>query len=118
LAKGAIRTGIEILCLEGGILPEQISRFLIAGAFGNHLDLASAIEIGMFPNLPINRFSQIGNAAGVGSREMLMDQKQREESKKIVSEIDYIELTSQPFFKDIYVAALSLEKNDQLTKML
>ncbi len=118
LAKGAIRTGIEILCLEAGILPEQISRFLIAGAFGNHIDLESAIEIGMFPDLPLDRFSQIGNAAGVGSREMLMDQTQRLESKNMVSEINYIELTSQPFFKDYYVAALSLEKNDQLTKML
>ncbi len=72
----------------------------------------------MFPDLPLDRFSQIGNAAGVGSREMLMNQTQRLESKNMVAEINYIELTSQPFFKDYYVAALSLEKNDQLTKML
>jgi len=118
LAKGAIRTGIEILCIEAGIMPDLISKFLVAGAFGNHLDLQSAVEIGMFPNLPLDRFSQIGNAAGVGSREMLMDQTQRQESQNVVSKINYIELTSQACFKEIYVAALSLEKNDQLSKKI
>jgi len=116
LAKGAIRTGIEILCKEAGVPPKQVQKFLIAGAFGNHLDLASAIEIGMFPDVSIERYFQIGNAAGVGSREMLMDKNQRKLSRSIIEDIIYIELTSQPSFKEIYVNALTLEKNDQISQ--
>ncbi|PKN84480.1 MAG: hypothetical protein CVU46_13990 [Chloroflexi bacterium HGW-Chloroflexi-8] len=116
LAKGAIRTGIEILCQEAGILPNQVQKFLIAGAFGNHLDLASAIEIGMFPEVSIERYSQIGNAAGVGSREMLLNKNLRKLSSAIIEDIQYIELTSQQSFKDTYINALSLEKNDHISQ--
>ncbi len=112
LAKGAIRTGIEILCKKSGIKPGDIDQFLIAGAFGTHLHLESAIEIGMFPDVDINRYHQIGNAAGVGARELLVNAALRKEAKDLVESIQYIELTVEPEFSNIYVQALYLERND------
>ena len=112
LAKGAIRSGIEILCKKSGIKPSDIDQFLIAGAFGTHLHLESAIEIGMFPDVDINRYHQIGNAAGVGARELLVNAALRIEAKDLVELIQYIELTVEPEFSNIYVQALYLERND------
>ncbi len=114
LAKGAIRSGIEILCQKAGILPEQVDQWLIAGAFGTHLDIASAIEIGMFPAVPFERFQQIGNAAGVGAKEMLINNDQRRQIEAIINQIEYIELTAEASFSDTYMLALSLEKKDSL----
>ncbi|PKO17854.1 MAG: hypothetical protein CVU39_05055 [Chloroflexi bacterium HGW-Chloroflexi-10] len=114
LAKGAIRTGIEILCQKSGIIPQQIDQFLIAGAFGTYLDLESAIEIGMFPDVELDRFQQIGNAAGVGARELLINAEQRHQLEIMADQIEYVELTSELTFNDTYVLALYLEKNDSL----
>lgn len=118
LAKGAIRSGIEVLCQKANIPANQIQHFLIAGAFGNYLDLGSAIEIGMFPDVPIERYSQIGNAAGAGARMLLINHHQRTQAEIIRQGINYIELTAEPSFNDTYVSALYMQKNDNLDQLL
>lgn len=52
LAKGAIRTGIEVLLDVAGIPSHAIEEFIIAGAFGTYINIPSAMQIGMFPSLP------------------------------------------------------------------
>lgn len=71
LAKGAIRAGIDILLKNANLGVKDIDKVIIAGAFGTYLDIKSSIEIGMFPRLSINRFHQIGNAAGIGAKQIL-----------------------------------------------
>ena len=75
LAKAAIRTGIELLLRDRGLAEADIERVVIAGAFGAYIDVASAIAIGLLPALPLDRFSQVGNAAGVGVRQLLASRK-------------------------------------------
>ena len=118
LAKGAIRTGIEILCQKASLAAPNIDHFLIAGAFGNYLDLASAIEIGMFPNVPLERYTQIGNAAGAGARMMLVNHLQRALVERITRDINYVELTAEASFNDTYVSALYMEKIGNLNQLL
>ena len=106
LAKAAIRAGVEALLRESGIEAEEISRFIIAGAFGTYLHLDSAIKIGMFPNLARERFSQIGNAAGAGAQQMLISSQSRVEAEAVLSKMDYLELTTNPEFSDSYIDAM------------
>ena len=108
LAKGAIRAGIEILLHEAGIQADAIDAFFIAGAFGTYLDLESALRIGMFPSLPVERFHQVGNAAGVGAKEMLISLARRVEAARIASAVRYIELTTHPGFTPAFVEAMYL----------
>ena len=108
LAKGAIRAGIEILLGHAGITAAEVDDWIIAGAFGTYLDLDAAQRIGMFPRQPLERFHQVGNAAGVGAKQMLLSRKARLLSSRIVDRVSYIELTVQPEFTDVYVAALEL----------
>jgi uncharacterized 2Fe-2S/4Fe-4S cluster protein (DUF4445 family) len=109
LAKGAIRAGVEVLLEEAGIAAEKIDHFLVAGAFGTYLDLNSAVKIGMFPDLPVERFEQVGNAAGTGAVQLLVSKRRRELASEIASRSRYIELTVHPKFVDIYMRALAFD---------
>ena len=103
LAKGAIRTGVEILLQDAGIQDEDIDHFIIAGAFGTYLSLDSAIRVGMFPDLPRDRFKQVGNAAGAGARRMLVSGESRRAAEELARKIDYVELTTHPRFTETFV---------------
>ena len=112
LAKAAIQTGIEILLRTAGITsPEEVDRILIAGAFGTYLDVHSAIRIGMLPDLPVERFSQIGNAAGSGARMMLISDDMRRKGTEFASKSNYVELTTYPAFQEVYVQSLRFPEN-------
>ncbi len=108
LAKGAIRAGVEVLLLEAGLTAQDIDTFIVAGAFGTYLDLESAIRIGMFPPLPLERFKQVGNAAGTGARQMLISAAQRRLAEQISARVRYVELTVHPGFTSVYMDAMYL----------
>jgi uncharacterized 2Fe-2S/4Fe-4S cluster protein (DUF4445 family) len=106
LAKGAIQTGIDVLLETAGVTAEEIEEFIIAGAFGTYINVPSAIEIGMFPSLPLDRFHQVGNAAGAGARQMLLSQKQRSLAEEIAKRVSYIELSTYPNFTSLFSKSL------------
>ncbi len=108
LAKGAIRAGLEVLLQHAALTYKDIDEFIIAGAFGTYLDIDNAVRVGMFPPLPRLCFKQVGNAAGIGAKILLLSETQRKKADFIASQEEYIELTAEPIFKEIYVEALSL----------
>jgi uncharacterized 2Fe-2S/4Fe-4S cluster protein (DUF4445 family) len=107
LAKGAIRAGVEVLLKLADITYEDIDEFIIAGAFGTYLDIENAVRIGMFPSIPLSHFKQVGNAAGMGARYLLLSNQKREEAAQIAKKVEYIELTTHPNFTMVYVDALN-----------
>ena len=110
LAKGAIRAGIEILLHEAGLKAENVDRWVIAGAFGTYLDVGSARRVGMFPaGAPLDRFQQVGNAAGMGAKQMLLSRQRRQNAAEIAGRVRYLELTTDARFTDIYMKAIALE---------
>ncbi len=106
LAKGAIRSGLDILLKEAGIQPDQVDDYIIAGAFGTHLDLESALRVGMFPCEDLQRFHQVGNAAGVGARQLLLSHAARKTAESMTGKVEYIELTTYPGFHEVYVECM------------
>ena len=105
LAKGAIRTGIEVLLQSAGCSQQELDRIIIAGAFGSYIDVASASTIGMLPPLTADRFLQVGNAAGTGARLALISRDKRGEASEIAEKIRYVELSTYPEFMKIFVDA-------------
>jgi len=105
LAKAAIRTGIQVLLEANGCSEDEIKQVIIAGAFGTYIDVASAVAIGMLPSLPLNRFRQIGNAAGMGAKLALISLSQRAEAQAVASRVRYIELASVPNFEQTFIQA-------------
>ncbi len=108
LAKGAIRAGIKLMTEQAGVTEQDIDRMIVAGAFGNYIDIDSAITIGMYPPLPHERFQQVGNAAGMGAKRLLINRHERTRAAAIVQRLTYVELTNHPDFSDRFSQALRL----------
>jgi uncharacterized 2Fe-2S/4Fe-4S cluster protein (DUF4445 family) len=108
LAKAAIRTGINVLLKAAGISAADVKHIIIAGTFGNYIDVKSAIRVGMLPDLPLRRFSQVGNAAGAGACLVLVSRTARERTEEMARRVDYLELAGRPDFMELYVDALKI----------
>lgn len=110
LAKAAIRTATELLLDEAGLTDEAIERFVIAGSFGAYIDVESGVAIGLFPDLPRERFRQVGNAAGVGIRRMLASTEARQQAKQLAEQCRYMELSSRSDFQKIFLKHIGFQK--------
>jgi len=108
LAKAAIRVGIRALLEAEGLSEDRIDEVVIAGAFGTFIDVESAVTIGMLPNLGLDRFKQVGNAAGTGARLALISRSQRLQAQQIASRDGYIELACMPDFNRKFAEASSM----------
>ena len=103
LAKGAIAAGIEVLFKEYGCKPCDLDILTFAGGFGNYIDKASAAAIGLFPQEPLDRAKEVGNAAGNGAVSAALSQEAWERALDISGDMRYIELASYPHFDEMYV---------------
>ncbi|MEA1964070.1 MAG: ASKHA domain-containing protein [Candidatus Aerophobetes bacterium] len=108
LAKGAIRAGIQVLLQTKNHSREEIKKVIIAGAFGSYIDVGSAVTIGMLPRLSLDRFRQVGNAAGMGAKLALISRSERARTKTIAHRVHYIELAAAPHFEEIFTQAMYL----------
>jgi len=110
LAKAAIRTGIELLLRIANLQESAIERVVIAGAFGSYIDVQSAVAVGLLPALPADRFSQVGNAAGLGVRQMLTSRKARARAHELAGRCRYVELSTRADFQKTFMHNIGFRK--------
>ena len=110
LAKAAVQSGIDVLLASSGLTSGDIELIVVAGAFGSYIDLENAIAIGMFPRLPLERFKQVGNAAGMGAKLALISSAVRAEARELCRRVDYIELARYPNFARLYARSCLLQQ--------
>jgi uncharacterized 2Fe-2S/4Fe-4S cluster protein (DUF4445 family) len=103
-----MRAGLNILLQKAGVPESALEKVIIAGAFGSYINVDSAVTIGMFPKLPLERFVQVGNAAGMGARMALISLAERRLAADIAAQAEYIELTSTPEFTEEFAQAMFL----------
>lgn len=108
LAKAAIRTATDLLLHHAGLRDADIGHFIIAGAFGHYIDVESGIAIGMFPDLPRQRFVQVGNAAGLGVRRILVSRRDRQAATELAARCHYVELNGSPDFQPRFINNIRL----------
>lgn len=110
MAKSALITGIRLLCREAGIAAPR--HLFLAGAFGNFLNPADAMAIGLLPPLEQNAYQFIGNAAGCGAALLLKSPKNRQYAEKMVQTCHAVDLACHPEFQDLFLKNLSLSTVD------
>lgn len=109
LAKGAIRAGINILLRVAGIPSTAVDQILLAGAFGNFVDADSALRIGLFPRIAVDKVVSIGNAAGSGAKMALLDRDLLwRTAKELAAAACHVEISTQPGFQDEFVDGMYL----------
>ena len=109
LAKAAIAAGIQTLMHHADVKNEDIGSLLVAGGFGSNINLSSACAIGLLPKELESRTNFIGNAAGTGAIEALLDLKKRKDLGEIAKMCRYIELSGDSFFQDEYINQMMFE---------
>src|SRR3990170_2807490 len=107
-AKAAIRAGIELLLDELGKPATAIRTMHIAGAFGTYVAPESAREIGLFPPLPLDRVSFVGNTAGSWARLALVSRTERASMERLARTIRHLSLAEDPRFSRTFANSLSL----------
>ncbi|MFH1848841.1 MAG: ASKHA domain-containing protein [archaeon] len=106
MSKAAIYAGLATLMKELGVT--QIKKLFVSGNFGNFLNIGSAIEIGLLPKMPMNRYVFIGNGALKGACMALADIKCRNLAQEIAEKTEYLDLQDSGLFMDEYSKALFL----------
>jgi uncharacterized 2Fe-2S/4Fe-4S cluster protein (DUF4445 family) len=105
-AKAAIATGWQILLEEAGLTAADVRQVLLAGSFGSYLSPASAIRIGLVPDVPVMRVVPAGNVAGEGAKMALLSLRERAGGLALLEEVRYVELSDRAGFNDRFVEQL------------
>jgi len=111
-SKGAVFAGVQSLLRTVGLELAAIDRILIAGGFGNYLNVADAVEIGLLPDLPATKYRFVGNTAVKGAKMGLLSRRALEEAREIAARMAYVELSVGTTFMDEFVSALFLPHTD------
>ncbi len=111
-AKAAIYAGFNVLADRVGVPLETAEQVLIGGSFGKYINVEKAIDIGLLPDMPWERFHFLGNTSVRGAYLALIDSAARDEIAEIASAMTYIELSADNTFYEAFTSALFLPHTD------
>ena len=106
LAKAAIAAGITTLLQASNTAPEAVKTLYIAGGFGSHLDIESAVTIGLLPAELASRAKVIGNAALHGTVHALLDRDRHQALTSIAALSTHVNLGGDPRFNENYIECM------------
>jgi uncharacterized 2Fe-2S/4Fe-4S cluster protein (DUF4445 family) len=111
-AKGAIYAGFTVLARSVGMELALVERVLIGGAFGQYINVEKAIQIGLLPDLPWEKFHFLGNTALQGALLALLSREHRQQVAEAAAKMTYLELSADNTFYEAFTSALFLPHTD------
>lgn len=111
-AKGAIFSAVATILKTLGLKFEDIKKFYIAGGFGSSIDVRKAMEIGLLPELPEERFKFLGNTSLKGAVGYMLSEEFRKLSVEIIKKLTYIDLSRSPIYMEEYLKSLFIPHTD------
>lgn len=106
LAKSALYAGSRLLMDEMAV--DKVDRVVLAGAFGAHISPKHAMVLGMIPDVPLDKVTSAGNAAGTGARIALLNRAARDQIEATVHDIHKVETAIEPRFQEHFVNASAI----------
>lgn len=107
-SKGAVYSGFTTLLNETGLDFSKVDRMIIAGGFGQYLNIEKAIAIGLLPDIDRTKFSYVGNTSIIGAYMALLSGCYRQEAVKISNDMTYVDFSSNRRYMDEFTSALFL----------
>lgn len=107
LAKSAIYSGCMTLLAAYGITLEEVDALVLAGAFGNYINIEHAQDIGLLPPIDRQKIIPVGNGAGRGVQSVLLDSSYRKKIQNIQEKSKHIELADRSDFMELYVSNIN-----------
>lgn len=111
-AKGAIFSAIRTMLSSLDMDVSMIDDVYVAGGIGSGINMKHAVTIGMFPDIPLERFHYIGNSSLSGAYAMLISTQAEKKTYEVARNMTYLELSTVPTYMDEFVAACFLPHTD------
>ncbi len=111
-AKGAIFSAIDTLLKSVDMPVEAIDRVYVAGGIGSGINMKNAVNIGMLPDVELEKYSYIGNSSLTGAYAMVLGDAANKKCHEIMTNMTYLELSTYPGYMDSFVAACFLPHTD------
>jgi uncharacterized 2Fe-2S/4Fe-4S cluster protein (DUF4445 family) len=89
-SKAAIRTAWQVLLKVYSAEIKNIEKIYISGGFGNFINIESAINIGLIPDIEREKIIKIGNGSLEGAREVLLCYGKRKLAEEIAKKVIHI----------------------------
>lgn len=112
-AKGAIFSAIRTMLSYCDFDISMIENVYVAGGIGSGINMANAIRIGMFPDIPVEMYHYLGNTSLAGAYAMLYSTEAERKVYEIAQSMTYIELSNVPSYMDEFVAACFVPHTDR-----
>jgi uncharacterized 2Fe-2S/4Fe-4S cluster protein (DUF4445 family) len=107
-AKGAMFAGYLTLLENVGLRLQDLEQVILAGAFGQFINIDNAIAIGLLPDLPREKYQFVGNGSLQGATLLAFSREMLEEERRVADMMTNFELSETPGYMDQYIAALFL----------
>jgi uncharacterized 2Fe-2S/4Fe-4S cluster protein (DUF4445 family) len=111
-AKGAIFSAIRTMLSSLDFDVSMIDDVYVAGGIGSGINMANAVNIGMFPDIPLEKFHYIGNSSLTGAYLMLLSGDAERKTYELASNMTYMELSTVPTYMDEFVGACFIPHTD------
>ncbi len=111
-AKGAIFSAIRTMLKSLDFDISMIEEVYVAGGIGSGINMQNAVNIGMFPDIPIECYHYIGNSSLCGAYAMLLSTKAERKVYELAQNMTYLELSTEPGYMDEFVACCFLPHTD------
>jgi len=111
-SKAGVHAAIEILMQTTGTEADALASVYVAGGFGNYLDVASAVTVGLLPDLPAERIHFVGNASIAGAKMAIMSRQALAKAEEIADRMTYFDLMNHPDYMDAFTQANFLPHTD------
>ena len=111
-AKGAIFSAIDTMLRSLDMDVSVLEHVLVAGGIGSGINMKNAVTIGMFPDIPLDKFEYIGNSSLSGSYAMVLSEEAERKTYELAANMTYLELSTYPGYMDAFIAACFLPHTD------
>ena len=112
-AKGAIFSAIDTMLQSVDMTVEMIDHVYVAGGIGSGINMKNAVNIGMLPDVELEKFSYIGNSSLTGAYAMVISDQANEKCTELGANMTYLELSTYPGYMDSFVAACFIPHTDR-----
>ncbi len=111
-AKGAIFSAIDTLLRSVDMTVDMIDKVYVAGGIGSGINMKNAVNIGMLPDVELEKFSYIGNSSLSGAYALAVSDEASTKCAEVAANMTYLELSTYPGYMDSFVAACFIPHTD------
>lgn len=111
--KAAAFTMVATLLDHCGLTPGDLGSIYLAGGFGTHIDVESAVTVGIYPDVDRRKLIPLGNTSLAGAKKLLLDTGCLERLNAFRDNATYLHFSEMDKFLENMVAASFIPHTDR-----